>query len=212
MRAAVPLAVVLALIAAVPASGGKRADRCAASGSKTVRETSAVRVYGRSGNLYGCLRKSGARRKLFGGQFIPNQFDDVGLVRIAGRRVAFTHTSGCTVCGRDDNPYSTIHEVELRSGARRRLAPVRERPEGMGVRIDALALDHCGRVAYRAVLASTYVRVREKDPQLHLWSPGAARRELDRGTIDRRSIRLDRDAVHWTNAGESRAAPLDRAC
>ena len=98
------------------------------------------------------------------------------------------------------------------SGLRRKLHDVRERPEGsrLGTEVDGLALDRCGRVTYRAVLASIYGKV-DEDPQLHAWI-GDERRLLDSGPIDPDSIGLAPAAVLYRRDAADRAAPLEPAC
>lgn len=207
------LAIPLALALALAASGSAQAaGRCAASDSSTVRSTPKVRVYWQGNYLYGCVRESGVRRRLYGSDvFVGNQYDSVSLVRIAGYRVAFVATSFCTVCG-EPGPYASITEVELRHDARRHLGKVRRYdPQETGVDVDALVLDRCGRIAYRAILSNSYRRDEDPDPRLLTWV-GSKRRLIDRGHIRRRSIRLDHTSVHWVRDGKQHEAPVDPPC
>jgi hypothetical protein len=213
MRRALPplLLAVLLVVAAAPA-GGKDAQPCADKGSKTVRSSSEVRVYySKDGVLHGCLRKSGLTRELYRPTSIPNEYNSVSLVQIAGHRVAFQVTSICTVCG-DGGPEAAIHAVNLDNGQSRVLTPVRGRPKGsyLGRWVDALVVDRCGRIAYRAVLTRRWDD-QHRDPELHTWA-GGVRRRVDRGAIVRSSIRLERSSVHWRRDGEKRSAPLLPAC
>jgi hypothetical protein len=208
---AAALAALAAGVVAVPPASAGSVDKCAEKGTSTVRSTSAVRVFWKGDHLYGCLRESGVRRHLFGGEpMAGNQYDTARLIRVAGRRVAFVFSSFCTVCG-EGEPVSSIHEVALRSGVRRNLDKLRSRNKGgFGVVVDALVLDRCGRIAYRSVLSSPYRKV-DQDPELQAWV-GDQRRLLDRGAIDRGSIDIDRASVRWTRDGKAKSAPLLPAC
>jgi hypothetical protein len=208
-----PILVAASLLAAAPPASAKDTGRCAAKGSETVRASDRVRVYWKDEVLYGCVRSSGLTRTLYEDRFIPNDYFRVHLVRIAAFRVAFVVTDVCTVCG-DPGPFSSIYSVALRSGKRRVLHHVRGRPEGsnLGTRVDALVLDRCGRVAYRAVLDSVYAHDEtDPDPELHTWV-GSERRRVDRGAIVRSSIRLTPGSVEWVRDGEERSAPLTPTC
>jgi hypothetical protein len=199
----------LALAAGGPANA---AAPCAAKGSDTVRKTDKVRVYSKDRHLYGCVRESGITRHLYGSDiFVGNQYDSAKLIRVAGYHVAFATSSFCTVCG-EPGPYATIEEVELRHDARRHLGKVRRYdPDATGVSIDALVLDHCGRIAYRAILSDSYRRDEDRDPRLFTWV-GSKRHLVDRGAIRRRSLRLDHTSLYWVRDGETREAPVEPAC
>jgi hypothetical protein len=203
------LVPALALGAAGPADG---ADLCVVKDSHTVRLTPKVRVYWNEGHLYGCVRATGVTRHLYGSdQHAGNQIDSAKLIRVAGYHVAFATSSFCTVCGQP-GPYSSIQEVELRSDTRRHLNRVRRYdPDETGAVVDALVLDHCGRIAYRAILSDSYAQDEDPDPRLFTWVPGK-RRLVDRGAIKRRSIRLEPDSVHWVRDGVERSAPLTPTC
>jgi hypothetical protein len=204
------LAAALALGSAGPAHAG---GRCAAKGSETARSTPKVRVYWKDAHLYGCVRESGVTRHLYGSdQHAGNQFDSAHLIRIAGYHVAFASSSFCTVCGQG-GPSSGIHEIELRKDNRRHLGKVRRYdPMKTGVRVDALVLDHCGRIAYRAILFDSYDQDQDPDPALFTWVPGGHRRLVDRGAIERRSIALDPFSVYWVRDGKTREAPVEPPC
>jgi hypothetical protein len=197
--------------AAAPASA-ESDQPCAAKGSKTVRSSPEVRVYNSNdGVLYGCLRKSGRTRELYRASRIPNEYSSTSLVRIARHMVAFEVTSICTVCS-DGGPDGSIQVTDLDSGKKRVLGPIRGRPKGsyLGRWADALVLDRCGRVAYRAVLTERW-QSEHRDPELYTWVPGA-RRRVDRGAVVRSSIRLEPSSVHWTRDGKERSAPLSPPC
>ncbi len=208
---------VIALLAAVtPAGSVPASGRCAATESRTAASTPAIRVYRQSLQstagpgevLYGCLRRSGETRVLLRtGPEAPNSFDRIALVRAAGSRVAFVHTSGCTVCG-PGGPFASVHERDVRTGDRRVLRSPRgaEEASEQGIAVDALALDACGRVAYRAVVASIYQRP-DPDPRLYLWTRGGLTLH-DAGAIEPRSVRLRRDALTWIRGGQAMARPL----
>jgi hypothetical protein len=207
----IPILAASLFVAASPAKADFQ-HRCAVKGSETVRGSDKVRVYSKDGVLYGCVRSSGVTRKLYEpGTFIPNEYSFAHHVRIAGYHVAHVVSSACTVCG-DGGPFATLHEVELRSGRHRRLDHVRNRPRDKGTGIDALVIDRCGRIAYRAVLDSVYAHDQtDPDPELHTWV-GKVRRRIDRGAIRRDSIRLEPGSVRWVNGGVERSAPLAPTC
>jgi hypothetical protein len=204
---------LLALLMLAPGpADAVAAGPCAVAGSETARATRKVRVYWSEDHLYGCVRSSGLTRHLYGSDYlIGNQYDQVRLIRIAGHHVAFATSSFCTVCG-EPGPSAGLSEVELLSGVWRHLGPVRryDRDE-TGVSVNALVLDRCGRVAYRAILSDSYAKDEDPDPELHTWV-GDRRRRVDRGSIGRRSIRLEPKSVHWRRDGEPRSAPLSPAC
>lgn len=202
------LAVVLAVGAASPAHAG---SRCAAKGSETARSTAKVRVYWKESHLYGCVRESGVKRDLYTSQFVPNEVSHFGPIRVAGYHVAFAAWYFCTVCGHP-GPFATIDEVELRHDRRRHLYRVRRHEPRSGARVDALVLDACGRIAYRSVLDDWYRDDEPRDPRLLTWVPGDNRRLVDRGAIERRSIRLDPGSVYWIRDGVTREAPVEPFC
>lgn len=212
MRRVALLPVLVAALALGPAAPAQAADLCIAPGAHTVRLTPKVRVYWRDAHLYGCVRASGVTRHLYGSDhFAGNQYDSAGLIRVAGYHVAFATSSFCTVCG-ERGPYAAIEEVELRHNARRHLGKVRRYdPMETGVSVDALVLDHCGRIAYLATLYDSYDREQDPDPRLFTWV-GSKRRLIDRGAIRRRSIRLDHTSVYWVRDGKTREAPVEPPC
>jgi hypothetical protein len=209
------LALTPALLALLVLPGGaSAAHRCARKGSETVRGTHKVRVYStEDGKLFGCVRATGVTRHLYGqsGNPAPNELDHYERVRIAGYHVALVTFALCTVCG--DGPSSGILEFELRSGERRALSHVRKVPEGSydGTEVDALVLDRCGRIAYRAVVADMSGPNDDAPPELHTWV-GKHHPRIDSGAIERRSIRLRPESVHWRRDGVERSAPLAPAC
>lgn len=208
---------VIALLAAVTPAGSVQASgKCAAAESRTAASTPAIRVYRRKLEsaagpgevLYGCLRRTGKTRVLLRtGPEAPNSFENIALVRAAGTRVAFVLTSGCTVCG-PGGPLASVHERDVRTGDRRVLRQPRgtEQESQQGTAVDALDVDACGRVAYRAVVASIYQRP-EPDPRLYVWTRGHVSLQ-DAGAIERRSVRLRRRAVTWVRDGQAMARRL----
>ena len=222
MRRAAPVLLLLAALAILGASPAEAKGRCAAERSSTVRKTPKVRVYWEAPprgeehrnepyHLVGCVRASGVRRDLYERQAIPNDINHFGPLRVAGYHVAFAVWDFCTVCG-DPGPFATIDEIELRHDRRRHLRrPRRYGPRG-GARVDAMVLDHCGRIAYRAVLDDFYSDDEDRDPRLFTWVPGDNRRLVDRGAIDRHSIRLDHTSVYWVRDGKQHEAPVDPPC
>ena len=210
MRPWTTLALILAVAALAPAASA--GGGCAVEGSETARGTSKVRVYWKDGHLYGCVRKTGVTRHLYGSDYASgNQFDRAESIRVAGHRVAYAASSFCTVCGQP-GPYYSIAVFDLRSGRHRHLGRVRGYDASeTGVKVNALVLDRCGRVAYRAILFHSYDQDEDPDPELYTWVPGE-RRRVDRGSIGRKSIRLTPSAVHWRRDGEERSAPLSPRC
>jgi hypothetical protein len=212
MRRVAPMLVLAAAAALLAGAPARAADLCIAPGAETVRLTPKVRVYWNDGHLYGCIRATGITRHLYGSDhFVGNQYDGVGLVRVAGYHVAFAGSSFCTVCG-TRGPSAFLRDVELRTNRRRELGTVRRYDwHETGVAVDALVLDRCGRIAYRAVLHDSYDREQDPDPRLLTWV-GPKRRLVDRGHIRRRSIRLDSTSVHWVRDGEQHEAPVNPPC
>jgi hypothetical protein len=201
-------ALALAALAWAAPAGGAGAYSCDVEGSKTVRSSDKVRVYSKGSNLYGCVRRTGVTRTLYEyHRPLPNEGNHLDRVRLAGYHVAYVLSRICTVCG-DGGPFASIHEYELRSGRHRSLSPVRRRPDHTGTGVNALVLDRCGRIAYRAILRGTFAQP-DPDPELHVWV-GDARRRVDRGAIH--LIELAPAAVEWVRDGEPRSAPLAPAC
>lgn len=215
-------AVVASLLGAPPAAGAEVRAKCAAAGSRTAAKTQALRVYwgtlpserdsGEDRALLGCLRQSGRTRALFRlATPAPNTSTSLILVRAAGVRTAFVASSFCTVCG-TAGPFSSIYEFDVRTGRRRALrnprGPSAKGQPGTG--IDALAIDACGRVAYRSVARGIFTPP-DPDPRLNLWTPGTPPVLYDSGKIGPRSIRLTRHTLVWTKDGEEETAALE-AC
>jgi hypothetical protein len=211
MRRAPLLLALTVTLALGPVGPAAAAGRCAATDSETARSTPKVRVYWKGDRLYGCVRESGVRRQLYASHDLPNELSHVGPIRVAGYHVAFAAWHFCTVCG-EPGPSATVDEIELRHDRRRRLGRVRRHGSGSGARVDALVLDHCGRIAYRAVLADSYRDDEDPDPRLFTWVPGGNRRLIDRGAIERHSIALDPGSVYWVRDGRTREAPLEPLC
>jgi hypothetical protein len=49
------------------------------------------------------------------------------------------------------------------------------------------------------------------DPELSVWTADG-RRVVDRGNVDRRTLRIAADAVTWSRDGEERTEPVAGAC
>jgi hypothetical protein len=118
---AIALAVALAATAATPASAAR--DRCAVAGSKTTKQTSAVRVFSttRKGTsvYYGCLRSTGRRVRLLS-TFNDSQSLSSGSVRtvlIAGTSVTIT-SSGFDDFGVDGSEFESLAVADLTRGGR----------------------------------------------------------------------------------------------
>jgi hypothetical protein len=141
----------------------------------------------------------------------PNTFDGSGLVAVARTRVAWVTSTGCTVCG-GGGPYASVHTKDLRGGRGHSLVAVRDHDENdlYGDAVDALAVDTCGRVAYRSVAAAISQTV-APGPQLTVWTAGG-RRTIDSGDIDRHSVRIQADLVRWTRVGQDFTAPVGGFC
>jgi hypothetical protein len=141
----------------------------------------------------------------------PNEFDGAGLVAVNRTRVAWVTSRSCTICD-SGGPDATVHTKDLRGGRGHSLPRVRDHADDdlVGDAVDAIAVDSCGRVAFRSVLASINPNQAEH-PELSLWTTGG-RRVLYRGDADRRSLRIRADVVTWLNGDGAFTAPVDGPC
>jgi hypothetical protein len=111
------LAAAAALAVAAPSATAGR-DRCAVAGSKTVKQTTAVRVYSttrkETSRFYGCLRSTG-RRVRVATTFNDSESLSSGRVRtvlIAGTSVAVT-TTGFDDIGVDGSEFQNLAVADL---------------------------------------------------------------------------------------------------
>jgi hypothetical protein len=208
----ISVALVLAAVLGSPVSAhAAKRDRCAESGSRTVAQNKFVRVYSTAGTLKGCLRRTGQTRTLHRPTLQPNEFGGAGLVAVNRARVAWVTAEGCTVCG-GGGQSAHIQTRDLRRGPINTLRLVRDHDENdlYGDAVDALAVDSCGRVAYRSVVASIHGGV-APDPELSVWTADG-RRVLDRGDVDRRTLSIRADLVNWSRDGFEHSAPVAGPC
>jgi hypothetical protein len=216
------LALLVAALAVGSAGPAAAHDRCAKKGSRTAASTHRVRVYwahyemgngARGDALYGCVRKTGAKRALFHTYWgIGNDYQEIRHLRVNRYWVAFSSWESCTVCKLKQS-YDAVHVAELLSGKRRVLENARDYDRRKhGVSVDALVLDRCGRVAYRAQLTDTSGRRESADqPHLLTWIRGK-RRLVDQGDVERDSIHFAPSFLHWRRDGVERSAPVAPTC
>jgi hypothetical protein len=211
-RVGVTSALVLAaIVLSAGAASAKGADRCAVRGSDTRAQNKFVRMYMSNTVLYGCVKRTGKTTALYRPGLRPNQFDGVGLVVVNRTRAAWVTSASCTICD-SGGPDATVHTKDLRGGRGRSLPTIRDHSDNdlVGDAVDALTIDSCGRVAFRSVLAS--INPAEKqNPELSVWTADG-RRVLDRGDIDRQSLKIRADAVSWLRAEGAFTAPVGGAC
>jgi hypothetical protein len=188
-------AVVVALLAAVPAAGAQARDRCARPGSKTLAADATTRAYSLRGALYGCERRTGRARVL--ADRPERDADHVERwrrpVRVKGRFVAWLTRidyvcktgSGCPP---DDPGFSTSIDIaDVRTGSR----------SGAGY------TGTLGRVLVGETGSLVYVMTRAAAPELWV-TDGGGTRQLDGGDV--RGLQLRGTTLTWANTGQRRAA------
>jgi hypothetical protein len=198
-------------VAAPSAASAKAIDRCPSRGVDRRAENQFVRVYSSNTVLYGCIKRTGRRSVLYRAGLRPNEFDGPGLVAVNRTRAAWVTSRSCTICD-SGGPDATVHTKDLRGGRGRSLPTIRDHSDSdlAGDAIDALAVDSCGRVAFRSVLASINPGDVE-NPEVSVWT-AAGRRVLYQGDVDRRSLTIRADVVTWLHGDGAFTAPVGGAC
>jgi hypothetical protein len=216
----VPLLLVLAAAVSLGAAGPADANgRCAVKGSGTIRKTAKVRVYWdyvQSDNadvLFGCVRSTGLTRRLYAAtRGIGNYYQGVKHLHVNGYRVAFSSWAFYTLGGPPFASDDRIVMVNVWSGRHRLLKHVRDHESRrLAAGVDALVLDRCGRIAYRASVTNGYADFEHPDPRLLTWIRGK-RHFVDRGDVERRSIRFEPQYLEWVRDGAERSTSVEPVC
>ena len=201
------LAVAAALLATAPAASAGR-DRCAVARSKTVKQTSAVRVLGvtrkQETTYYGCLRSTGRRVRLV------RTFNDeeslssgrLGAVRVAGSSVAVTAT-GFDDIGPDGSEFESLAVVDLARGGRAYRVGISTNDEDQYDGFATLILRADGAAAWVLSGNSDYDEVDVLGPAARRPTPVAYAK-----AIEERSLAFGGDGVTWLQGGATRTAAI----
>jgi hypothetical protein len=202
----VALAVALAATAATPASAAR--DRCAVPGSKTTKQTSAVRVFSttRKGTsvYYGCLRSTGRRARLLS-TFNDNEGLSSGKVQrilIAGTSVAIT-SSGFEDIGVDGSEFESLGVANLARGGRvyRHVISTNEEDQ----------YDGFGKVILRADGGAAWIVAGNGEYDEVDVLGAAAKRPTPVAyakAIDQESLAFGGDGVTWAQGGATKTAAI----
>lgn len=189
----------LALLAAAPAHA---ADRCALKGSKTLRQTSTLRLYSLGiDRYYVCVRSNGRRFRADN-----RRSQDVTMLKStltsAGSFAAVAYSN----YQNEDAAGLNVVVIDLRTGKQRVHI---ENPDEFTVpRVPALVLRTNGAAAWVYDQTSISTGEGERKRELHAAGTGAIR-TLDTGLgIDPATLALDGARLSWTNAGVSRTATI----
>lgn len=184
------LAVLTALVLALPAAETQASASCAVRGSKTIAKNPVARLYSLRGNLMACTRATGRKR------LVAESYDD-GYVTsgswsrpvLAGRYVGLVYTStdiSCkAACPPDYEPTRvSTHVYDLQHG-----------------RVVASTPGDAGDFALTTNGALVWVAGRELRA-----NRGGTVTVLDSGDIDPVSVRARHQLVFWTRDGVRRFA------
>jgi hypothetical protein len=185
------LLVVAALPAAVPAKS--HPSRCYPRGSTTIAKTRSIRVFTTraTGAYVACWRAQGARRTMDSPDGV---YSNIGLVRIAGRFVAWTF-SEVPACKADCPPgvtgSSTVNVMDVRSGT----------ALGFDGTAQKLYLSTRGAIAWLEPTGPSSFDVR-------ILLDASGPRVLDSGAIEPASFKFDGTTLSWVNQGAPHSSPL----
>jgi hypothetical protein len=199
------LATIASLALGAPAEAATHA--CRPHGSKTVRASSAARVYELRGTVYGCLFAAGRRYRL--GENDDELGDYVGPIRLRGRLVGFARQSfdhygnaNATVVVRDLRTGKVAHSFSDSGGGR----AMCDEPEPPSYSVTDLALAPAGAVAWIGEAHHCGFVARE----VTTLATGKPREVVDQGLdIDPASLRYAGGSIFWLDfRGDERSAPL----
>lgn len=192
--------------AATPASAAR--DRCAAAGSKTVKQTSAVRVFSttRKGtsNYYGCLRSTGRRIRV-GTTFDDSESLSSGRLKgvvIAGSSVALT-TSGFDDIGVDGSEFESLGVANLASRGRVYRTTVSTNDEDQYAGFGKVILRADGAAAWIVNGHGDYDEVDVLGATAKRPTPLAYAK-----AIDGKSLAFGGDGVTWVQGGATMTAAI----
>jgi hypothetical protein len=201
------LTALVVLVAATPSSAAR--DRCAARGAKTVKQTSAVRVYrqtrGDASIYYACLRSSGRRLRV--ANIVVDAGDDLssGSVRpvlIRGTHVAVVESSFSDI-GPDGSEDAALTVADLRPHGRVYRVAISANPEDQ--------YEGFARVILRADGAAAWVLAGQREyDEVDVLGPTAKRPTpvaYAKG-IDQDSLAFGGEGVTWVQAGTQRTAAI----
>jgi hypothetical protein len=208
LHAIAPAALILALVAALPATApaATKERSCAAKGSKTVAKNRLARVYTRPGRrgtdqvgrLYGCLRSTGRPLRLdtaLDDEYVTAQA--YNAVKLNGRFVAWQRSSYDASCKADCPPGYETTKVSLRvANLRTRRKRAVEGNLGEGT---ALVVTRTGAIAWIQPGSPVSVRAADADGSRVLYAGD---------DIDGASLSLRGSTVGWIAGGTPMSAEL----
>jgi hypothetical protein len=206
--AVTPIALAALLALAAPPSSSAARDRCAAAGSKTTKQTSAVRVYSvtRKGTsrFYGCLRSAGRRVR------VATTFNDeeslssgrVRTVLIAGTSVAVT-TSGFDDIGVDGSEFESLAVANLARGGRVYRIGISTNDEDQYDGFANLILRADGAAAWILSGSGDYDEVDVLGAAARRPTPVAYAK-----AIEAKSLAFGGDGVTWVQGGATKTAAI----
>jgi hypothetical protein len=202
------LVAVAAGLALVPAPAPAARDRCAVHGSKTVKQTSAVRVLGvtrgETTRYYGCLRSTGRRARLVV-TFNDSESLSSGrlqTVLIAGTSVAVTST-GFDDIGPDGSEFESLAVADLARRGRVYRVGISTNDEDQYDGFAKLILRADGAAAWIVSGNGDYDEVDVLGPTADRPTPVAYAK-----AIEDRSLAFGGDGVTWRQAGATRTAAI----
>jgi hypothetical protein len=198
----------------VPEDANARAQACASPGSKTVRQTSQVRIYERRFMTYGCFFRTNRRTLLADNSFGLGYSEELEQLRLSGPYAGYNLAFG----GRGGTG-SVIVVANLRTG--RNVRSIRGTPvTGMSTPVQEtvtdLVLKSNGSVAwiwdtsktvtFPQLVTTRTVQVRKSDRSSGRFSSSLLDSGL--GLVDPRSLAIRNSTISWKKAGQLRTAQL----
>jgi hypothetical protein len=202
------LAASAAVLAVAAPSATAARDRCAATGAKTTKQTSAVRVYSitrKATSVYfGCARSTGRRVRLVS-TFNDRESLSSGRVRtvlIAGTSVAVT-TTGFDDIGVDGSEFENLAVADLARGGRVYRAGISTNDEDQYAGLAKVVLRADGAAAWVLEGQGDYDEVDVLGAAAKRPTPVAYAKE-----IDAKSLAFGGDGVTWVQGGAAKTAAI----
>ena len=202
------IGIAAAALIATPAAAAR--DRCAVSGTRTLKANASVSVLKRHNHhgttWFGCLRSSGALTRL--GHDPPGDGSlsggSVNNVRVAGTSVALIHNFFEDI-GTEGEESDTIVVADLSPGGRHYHRRYRIGEFDRHSDVAKLVLRDDGAAAWTVVAAD------DKHVAVEVLGPDAtAKRRVASGTgIARRSVAIGPEGVSWKQDGNTHTEPVD---
>jgi hypothetical protein len=198
------LSVPAVVLASLALAGGASATptSCAPTAAKTLRASSAARIYSQGTQLYGCL---GARRTRLGSLrgTVPSPATRIALYALSSRYAGIDKVDMGV-----DTLSSIVALIDLRTGARIATAPAttpKQRPESF-ITVTAMVVDPNGTLAW--IGERSAIGVPQPTFEIHALNAARDRLLASSAKIAPKSLRRHGETLSWNNDGHTKTATL----